>query len=267
MRRDLRERAVELRKRGLSYSEIRDKVPVSKSTLSLWLNSVELTEEQKNRLAEVSRQAGLAGANKRREMRRALQQRIYESSQKAVGPITSRELWLMGTVLYWAEGAKEKEYRPGSGLEFTNSDPALARLFLKWIQELCGVDRERIVFAIFLHESHRDSLRDVQRYWADQTGFPLQTFERVYFKSNKPTTRRNTGRSYHGVLRIEVRGSSEELRRITGWMLGIDISLGGSVTATRLPLEQEIQVRVLAPQPPRPSLSFAPRPCPACPSA
>lgn len=250
MRKTLRKRAIELRQCGLSYSEIRDRVPVSKFTLSIWLNSVELTEEQKKRLAEVNRQAGIAGAKKRRDMRRGRQQRIYESTMKTVGPITPRELWLMGTVLYWAEGAKEKEYRPGSGVEFTNSDPVLVRLFLKWIQEMCGVDRERIVFAIFLHESHRDSLRGVQTYWADQTGFPLQAFQRVYFKSNKPTTRRNTGRSYQGVLRIEAKASSEELRRITGWTLGVDISLGGSVTATRLPLEQEIQVRALAPQPP-----------------
>jgi hypothetical protein len=28
----------------------------------------------------------------------------------------------MGTVLYWAEGTKEKDYRPGTGIEFTNSD-------------------------------------------------------------------------------------------------------------------------------------------------
>lgn len=242
-------RAVELRKRGLSYSEIRAEVPVSKSTLSLWLNSVELTEEQKERLASISRRAALAGAKTRRHMRRSRQSQMYSAAMKAIDTITPRELWLMGTVLYWAEGAKEKEYRPGSGVEFTNSDPALVHLFLKWIQEVCGVERERIVFAIYLHESHRDSLEKVRTFWAGQTCFPLQEFERVYFKSNKPTSRRNIGRCYHGVLRIEIRASSKELRRITGWMMGIDTSLGGSVTATRLPLEQEIQVRVLAPQP------------------
>ena len=251
MRDTLRKRAVELRKRGLSYSEIRAEVPVSKSTLSLWLTSVELTDEQKERLARVCRQAALAGAKTRRDKRRSRQLRIYSEAMKALHTITPRQLWLMGTILYWAEGAKEKEYRPGSGVEFTNSDPALVRLFLKWIQEACGVDRERIVFAIFLHESHRSSLADVQTFWAGQTGFPQDAFQRVYFKSNKPTSRRNTGRTYHGVLRIEVKASSKELRRITGWMMGIDMSLGGSVTATRLPLEQEIQVRVLAPQPPQ----------------
>jgi hypothetical protein len=204
----LRKVAIELRKCGLSYSEIRAEVPVSKSTLSLWLRSVELTEEQKKRLALVSQQSALAGADTRRELRRSRQRRIYDDAMKALDTISPRELWLMGTVLYWAEGAKEKEYRPGSGIEFTNSDPLPVHLFLKWIQESCRVDRERIVFAIFLHESHRNALQEVQTFWADQTGFPSEAFKRVYFKSNKPTSRRNTGRSYHGVLRVEVKASS-----------------------------------------------------------
>ena len=110
-----RERAIKLRRKGLSYLEICKHVPVSKSTLSIWLRSVELTNEQKQRLTEVSRQAGIAGAEKRRQNRRGLQQRIYKSASEAVGPVSPRELWLMGSVLYWAEGAKEKEYRPGSG--------------------------------------------------------------------------------------------------------------------------------------------------------
>ena len=134
-----RERAIKLRRKGLSYSEICKHVPVSKSTLSIWLRSVELTNEQKERLTEVSRQAGIAGAEKRRQNRRGLQQRIYKSASEAVGPVSPRELWLMGSVLYWAEGAKEKEYRAGSGVEFTNSDPVLVRLFLQWIQESCDV--------------------------------------------------------------------------------------------------------------------------------
>lgn len=189
MSEDLRNRAVELRKRGLSYSEIRDRVPVSKSTLSLWLRSIDLTDAQRVRLAEVSRRAGLAGAAKRRARRLALRRSIYESSSSEIHEIKPHELWLMGTVLYWAEGAKEKENRPGSGMEFTNSDPMLARLFLRWILEILGIEPARIVFAIFLHDTHRKASGEVQEYWAGQTGFPVESFRRVYFKSGRPTSR------------------------------------------------------------------------------
>ncbi len=47
---DLRAQAVAMRKEGRSYREIRDVVGVSKSTLSLWLRDVPLTEEQQQAL-------------------------------------------------------------------------------------------------------------------------------------------------------------------------------------------------------------------------
>jgi transcriptional regulator with XRE-family HTH domain len=47
---DLREIAVAMREEGRSYREIRDVVGVSKSTLSLWLRDVPLSEEQQRAL-------------------------------------------------------------------------------------------------------------------------------------------------------------------------------------------------------------------------
>lgn len=72
--------------------------------------------------------------------------------------MTRRELWLMGAILYWAEGEKEKPYRPGSGVKFMNSDPVLIRVFLRWLQEACGVARDRIRFSIYIHDNRRDAI-------------------------------------------------------------------------------------------------------------
>ena len=44
---DLRETAVAMRKEGRSYRDIREVVGVSKSTLSLWLRDLPLTEDQR----------------------------------------------------------------------------------------------------------------------------------------------------------------------------------------------------------------------------
>ena len=48
----LKERAIKLRREGLSYSEILQKIPVAKSTLSLWLRSIGLSKKQVQRLTE-----------------------------------------------------------------------------------------------------------------------------------------------------------------------------------------------------------------------
>ena len=50
MKKALKERAIELRKQGLSYNEILLQIDVAKSSLSLWLRDIKLTKEQKNRL-------------------------------------------------------------------------------------------------------------------------------------------------------------------------------------------------------------------------
>src|SRR5207247_3622548 len=57
-----RERAIELRRHGLSYREIRAQVPVAKSTLSLWLRQVGLANAQRQRLADAGWPGRIAGA-------------------------------------------------------------------------------------------------------------------------------------------------------------------------------------------------------------
>src|SRR3989338_8269755 len=48
----LKELALKLRTEGLSYQEIAQKVPVAKSTISLWVRNVPLTTVQRKRLNE-----------------------------------------------------------------------------------------------------------------------------------------------------------------------------------------------------------------------
>src|SRR5207249_316451 len=60
-----RERAIELRRHGLSYREIRAQVPVAKSTLSLWLRQVGLAKAQRQRLTERRLAAAHRGSQKR----------------------------------------------------------------------------------------------------------------------------------------------------------------------------------------------------------
>ena len=59
-------KAIELRQKGLSYKEILEQIPVAKSSLSLWLKSVKLSTNQKQRLTDKKRLSALRGAMKRR---------------------------------------------------------------------------------------------------------------------------------------------------------------------------------------------------------
>lgn len=218
----LKERAIELRKQGLTYSEILERIKVAKSTLSSWLHSVGLAKHIQQRITEKKRLAALRGALARKNTRIALTQRIFREARSDVSNITDRELWLMGIMLYWAEGSKEKDHNPGSGVQFSNSDPGMIRLFLIWLLGVCKVQKNQIVFEIYIHENSKNDVSKARYYWAQATGFPVQSFNRVYFKRNKiRTNRKNTGNLYFGLLRVRVRASSTLNRKIAGWVHAI----------------------------------------------
>jgi hypothetical protein len=227
MKSDLKKVAIKLRKDGYSYSEILRHVPIAKSTLSLWLRSVGLSKEQKQRLTLKKLAAARKGAEMRRQDRIKRTKRIVKSAIRDVNKVDRNTLKLMGVMLYWAEGSKEKTYRPTTGVIFSNSDPLMCKLFLKWLKEIVGVKKERIEFEIYVHETAKDKIKQICGFWAVQTGFAMVNFDKIYFKkANLLVKRRNTGEDYHGLLRIRVKKSTDLNRKIAGWIEGVCIQCG-----------------------------------------
>lgn len=218
-------RAVALRKEGLSYSEILRYIPVAKSTLALWLHSVGLSKKQKQRLTEKKLASIKRGWVAWRKKRIDISEHIKNSAKREIRNLNKRELLLVGAALYWAEGTKQKKHNISQGVSFNNSDPAMIRLFLKWLRVVLGVTTEDIKYEIYLHESSSKRVREVVRYWARQTGLGNKHFMRIYFKKgNVHTKRKNVGENYFGVLRVCLRKSTNINRRIAGWVEGIQIA-------------------------------------------
>lgn len=219
---EFKKRAIQLRKKGLTYSEILKQIPVAKSTLSLWLREVGLSKPQKQRITQKRLIASLRGAEARKKQRIEITKKIQNRAQKEVGNISKRELWLIGVALYWAEGAKEKEWSSSVGVDFINSDPYLIKLFIKWLLEISKIQINDIKCRIYIHENHSIRISEVHRYWLKVTGIPEGNFYQPYFKKHNPKTKRkNTETSYHGLLRIVVKKSTNLNRQIAGWTKGI----------------------------------------------
>lgn len=140
--------------------------------------------------------------------------------------LTNREIWLIGSALYWAEGSKQKELTPSTGIVFTNSDPEMFKIFLLWT-EMLGVPKTKLVFEIYIHDNRKDEIEEFKRWWHKKLSLPSNTISSVYYKRNQiKTNRKNTKDLYHGLLRIRVRGSTSLNRRVNGWIEGISASLG-----------------------------------------
>lgn len=220
-------KAVKLRKSGFSYSEILKQIPVAKSTLSLWLNSVKLSKNQQQRLTEKKLAAMERGWQSYRRKKNLIAEETKEKARKDISLLSERDSWLIGTALYWGEGSKEKKHSPGVGVRFSNSDSSMIMFFVNWLISIVRVPREELYFELYIHENYRHRLKKVIKYWAQKTNFPESTFSRIYFKKNKiKTNRKNTGDDYYGLIRIVVRKSSNLNRKIQGWIEGINQHCG-----------------------------------------
>ncbi len=212
-----KERAIELRRHGLSYSEILREVPVAKSTLSVWLKDIGLAKAQKQRLTEKRRAAQQKAQGACRNIRITRETEIIKVARDEVGRISQREFWLIGTALYWAEGSKQKPNLVSQKVSFNNSDPKMILLFDKWVKTFLDRGKDGVIYSLYIHQT-----ADVERakiFWGDLLDTVI---EKVYFKKGNPkTNRRNTQHSYFGLLRIEVRRSTDLNRTIKGWTLGI----------------------------------------------
>ncbi|MGC5037362.1 hypothetical protein ACPXCS_14070 [Streptomyces sp. DT190] len=214
---DLRARARELRLQGWTYDRIQVELGCSKSSISLWVR--DLPKPERKRTPEEASAIARRGWEATLRLRDEERQRTKETAKQAVGALSPRELFLLGVGLYWAEGGKDKPYDRRENVCFVNSDPGMIRVFLAWL-DLLGVERERIRFAVMIHESA--DIPGAEQYWADLVEADRCAFNKTTLKRHNPkTVRKNTGNAYRGCLVIKVRKSADLYRRIEGSWCGI----------------------------------------------
>lgn len=200
-----------LRKQGLSYNEILQKVQVAKSSISLWCQDVELTPEQKDRLNK-KRERNLQriidlGSKAMARKRKKEIRKIKIEAKKEIHPLTLYEFKIAGAMLYWAEGSK------GGGVEITNSDPKLIKFMVRWLKEICEVKLERLNARLNIHANQND--KKIKKYWSKITNIPLSQFGKSYIKPEGTGHRKNILRN--GVIRVKF--GNEDLRhRIMAWI-------------------------------------------------
>jgi hypothetical protein len=217
---DLHARARELREQGLDYEEIAGALGVSKSSVSLWVRDMPWPE----RLSyEECRKRSAEGAQRywaaERPVREARREAVRAAAAAEIGPLAEREILIAGAIAYWCEGAKSKAHRRQDRVVFVNSDPALIRFFLRFLDTV-GIGREDLTYRVHIHEAA--DVPGAERFWQRVTQADPRQFRRTVLKTHNPrTVRANVGDDYHGCLRVEVRRSADLYRQIDGWTSSI----------------------------------------------
>jgi predicted transcriptional regulator len=159
MKREEQDKARILRTEGKSLNEIVKLLGVSKASVSLWVRDVKLTESQRAELT--ARGYSVDAVEKRRENRiqntRARHRVIMDSAKASVDSISTRELLLIGTALYWGEGGKTNQ----GAARIANTDPNVMRLMMRFFREIYSVPEEK--FRGHVHTfSHLNFIRPIQ---------------------------------------------------------------------------------------------------------
>lgn len=205
--------AIKLRKAGKSYAEIRKKINVSKATLSLWLRDIKLTSEQEKRIYIELRQKNayrMAKSNQRKRIEGT--EKILKEAKQESAILFKNPLFLAGLMLYWAEGDKSETQER---VKFTNSDPKMIKIIMRWFREICQVPKSKFRVCVYIHSLH--SRKDIEKYWSEIAGIPLSQFHKTQIKQTSLKQRRNV--LYEGTCAITV-SNKNLFRKIKGWKLG-----------------------------------------------
>ena len=229
MRND-KQKAFVLRLSGKSYREISSALGIPKSTLSSWFSNVQLSDEVRNKINVKGRKKSIRLLLERNKKQTELAvKRNYAIRKKYagdIGKVLDRELLLIGVALYWAEGHKKLFVKNGREItshpvSLTNSDPALIKVFLRFIREICSVDENRIKASIRMFEHQNEN--HVFNYWHAITGIKKENFGKVYVGVSRSSQgKRPYNRLPYGTIQIRV-ADTKLFHQIIGWIEGLKI--------------------------------------------
>ena len=193
-----RQKALILRKQGMSYSQIRKILGVSKSTLSYWLRDYPLSKERIRELRDCNQKR----IEKFREtMQRKKERRlkeIYDVQKKLILPLSTRDYFIAGLFLYWGEGSKSKSCT----LSLSNTDPSILKFFIVWLINILKVPKEKIRVQLYLY-SDMDIKKEIQ-FWSNILDIPKNQFNKPYIKESTSQNINHESKFKHGTCSVRV---------------------------------------------------------------
>jgi hypothetical protein len=171
MRND-REQANILRKSGLSYSDIKSRMGVPKSTLSTWFHEQNWSNEIALESIKKSQTAGAIRLVVMNTVRGSRLKKIYEeASQDAFvdfHELKFHPLFMAGVMLYWSHGDKSSKHR----ISLSSRDPAVILLIKNFLEKICSVKnmKARLILSEDLNEESAKS------FWMEKCGLKPEQF-------------------------------------------------------------------------------------------
>jgi hypothetical protein len=190
-----RDVARKLRRTGLSMREIERRLGVSRSSVSLWVREIELTDHQR---AEMQGR----GESRRSRARRVYYQarrRTFQDEGRALAR-SGQPLHIAGCMLFWAEGSRLR-----TSAQLTNSDPALIAFFMRFLRQYFALPSEAIRVACNLFADHEERQREIEDFWLQTVDLPRSCLTKTIVNNYSRASRRTRKNKLpYGTCRLTV---------------------------------------------------------------
>ncbi|MDD5050276.1 MAG: hypothetical protein PHV93_00855 [Candidatus Pacebacteria bacterium] len=195
MKAHLKTEAIRLRKAGYSYSFIKQKIGVSKSTLTLWLSGMPYlpNQEVKNNMVK----ARLASSEAKHKLLRESLMEAETLAKKDIGTLSKRDLFMLGIGIYIGEGAKTAHV-----VRVVNSEVPILRFVIKWFMLSYGLKKEN--FRLRLHLYPDTNIEASEKYWLSQLDLKRSNllFSQIDRRKDKRKDRR--GKLPYGTAHLSI---------------------------------------------------------------
>ncbi len=205
----IREKAKSLRRNKLSYGKIAKALGVSKSTVSLWFQGDNNSEEIKKILIadnlELTKKRWKIIGEKNAKRFQGLRDEAVALATKEFSGLFNNPLFIAGISIYWGEG-DSKDKNP---LRMANSDPRMIRVYCEFLKKGMHIPKEKIKAWVLLYPEL--DKKKCESFWQKTCGLGRENF----VKSQIIQGRHKTKRLEMGVCNIVVNSRYEKLKMLT----------------------------------------------------
>ena len=195
---EVKEKAIELRKKGMSIIDICNEMQIAKGTIYYWVRNVELTNEQKKYLKS-GRKTGQAKASRAMKKKALLAREKYQEE----GRKKARENEIdhcIGCMLYWGEGTKSR-----SSCQMTNSDVNIHKNFMKFLRKYFKIKKNKLSIRINAYLDHGLSVDDIHDYWIKELNIDGCRIHKAVIRNPEKSSfnnKRKKSKLKYGVLTV-----------------------------------------------------------------
>lgn len=199
---EVKDEARRLRLEGLSVGRIAARLGIAKSTTSLLVRDIPLTDTQRSQLEAASAVSPASAGRRLGQLTWSRQCRAHRRGAQLMGRELARlgdPEFAAGCMLYWAEGSKSRNQ-----VALANADPHLVAFFVRWLGHWFGIGPERISLRVNCFLNNGVALGEIEDWWLRKAGLPASCLRRSVINRPSSASKGLRGRLVYGTAHIKV---------------------------------------------------------------